>query len=93
MAQHDLSAAGRRKLAASGVARPDGSYPISDHADVTKAVDDWNRTGQPLAVKAWIEKRVKQLGLELPPALGGKNDDDGDEMTYARAKTGQRGKH
>ena len=88
MAQHDLSAQGRRKLAASGVARPDGSYPITDSEDVRKAVDDWNRTGQSLAVKSWIEKRCKALGIPVPAALSGKSDNDGDEMSYARTKGG-----
>lgn len=88
MAQHDLTAGGRRKLAAKGIARPDGSYPISDQADLDKAVNDWGRTGSSLAVKAWIEKKAKQLNLELPETWEKKGSDD--EMDVARTINARR---
>ena len=83
MATHDLSAGGRRKLAAKGIARPDGSYPISDQADLDKAVKDWNRTGQTLSVKSWLQKRAAKLNLELPEMMERKGAPD--EMDTARA--------
>jgi hypothetical protein len=84
MASHDLSAQGRRKLAASGVARPDGSYPISDQADVDKAAKDWIRTGRNGAVKAWIIKRARAVGATVPGFVTGASDNDGDEMAVAK---------
>lgn len=90
MAQHDLSAAGRRRLAARGIARPDGSYPISDQADLDKAVNDWARTGGSLSVKAWIEKKARQLGLELPETWEKKSQPD--EVETAKQMTAGRGR-
>jgi hypothetical protein len=85
MAQHDLSAQGRRKLASKGTARPDGSYPISDQQDIENAVKDWARTGRPGAVRAWIEKRARTLDLEVPAALNPAAEQD--ELAIAKAKT------
>ena len=60
----------RKKLAKSGVAMPDGSYPINTRQDVINAVRDYYRTGKDAAVKAHIVKRAKALGCTdaLPEA-------------------------
>lgn len=80
-----LNAAARHKLAATGVARPDGSYPIANQTDLDNAVKDWIRTGRSLAVKSWIDKRAKALDLEVPAAANAPKQTD--EMDIAKAKT------
>lgn len=61
----DLSAAGRRKAAASGAAMKDGSYPITTKADLRKAVKAVGRGGDDHdAIRRHIIKRAKALGLE-----------------------------
>ncbi len=53
----------RKKAAAEGVAMPDESYPIADHADLVNALRDWNRTGQAADVLVHIRQRAGALGL------------------------------
>lgn len=61
----DLSAAGRRKAAASGAAMPDGSYPIQSKSDLRKAIRAVGRGGADHdKIRAHIVKRAKALGLE-----------------------------
>lgn len=87
---HDLTASGRRKLASTGVARPDGSYPISTQADVTNAVKDWIRTGRNTSVRQWIEKRVRALDLTMPAEFGAPKRTD--EMDVAKTITARNSK-
>jgi hypothetical protein len=52
----------RKQLAAEGKARPDGSYPIQDAADVEDAVTAYNLSSKKTSLdKAWIIKRAKEL--------------------------------
>jgi hypothetical protein len=61
----DLSAAGRRKAAASGAAMPDGSFPIKTKADLRKAIKAVGRGGADHdKIRKHIIKRAKALGLE-----------------------------
>lgn len=61
----DLSAAGRRKAAASGAAMPDGSYPIKTKADLRKAIKAVGRGGADHdKIRKHIVTRAKALGLE-----------------------------
>lgn len=61
----DLSAAGRKKAAASGAAMSDGSYPINTKADLRKAIKAVGRGGADHdKIRAHIIKRAKALGLE-----------------------------
>lgn len=53
----------RKKLAKSGDALPDGSYPIETKGDLENAVKAYGRKPTP-AVKAHIKKRAKALGCE-----------------------------
>lgn len=65
LAKADLSAAGRKKAAASGAAMPDGSYPITTKADLRKAIKAVGRGGiDHDKIRAHIVKRAKALGLE-----------------------------
>jgi hypothetical protein len=65
LAKADLSAAGRKKAAASGAAMPDGSYPINTKADLRKAIKAVGRGGADHdKIRAHIVKRAKALGLE-----------------------------
>jgi hypothetical protein len=56
----------RADAARQGIAMPDGSYPIYNAGDLSDAVRDYQRMGQPKAVKAHIVKRAEALGADLP---------------------------
>jgi hypothetical protein len=58
----DLSAEGRKKLAAKGHAMPHGGYPIPNVSFLKKAIQAFGRSANPAATKAWIIKRAKALG-------------------------------
>ena len=58
-----FSAAQRRKYAASGVALPDGSFPIRNRKDLMDALHDLGRTKHYAAAKRHIIKRARALGL------------------------------
>lgn len=58
-----LTAGARRFAAKHGTAMADGSYPIHNGTDLSNAVKDYYRTGKSPAVRAFIVKRVKALGL------------------------------
>jgi hypothetical protein len=72
----------RKKLAASGAAMADGSYPIRNQQDLENAYKDWIRTGRSSQVAAHIAKRAKQLGLANPIS---KSSGSTSEMDVARA--------
>jgi hypothetical protein len=52
----------RMEAARNGEAMHDGSYPIRDCAEVGKAVEDYDRTGQEPRVRRHIIKRAVALG-------------------------------
>lgn len=62
----------RRKWAASGVALPDGSFPIPDRAHLRKAVLAHGRASDKAKAKRHIKKRARQLGAThmLPDGWG-----------------------
>lgn len=63
------SASNRRRLAASGNALRDGSYPIADAEDLhSAAVLARSGHGNVGAAKALIARRAKQLGVSNPLA-------------------------
>jgi len=91
----DLSAAGRRKAAASGAAMPDGSYPIKTKSDLRKAIKAVGRgNADHSAIRKHIIKRAKALGLEsmVPEnwnadgSLKDANKSDADETMVAKAE-------
>lgn len=64
----DYSADDRARMAKSGEALPDGSFPIADREDLENAIQAIGRASDPAAAKAHIKKRAKALGLsELIP--------------------------
>lgn len=66
-----MTASKRRAYAKSGVACPDGSFPIPDKAHLRKAVKAIGRAAPAKrgAVRAHIRKRAKALGVALPDAV------------------------
>src|SRR5947208_10913512 len=62
--------AARELLAKEGKARPDGSYPIRDAADVEQAVFDFSSSKGSPEDKAWIVARAKAIpgGTDALPA-------------------------
>lgn len=53
----------RDRMAKSGVAMPDGSFPIRNQADLENAVASLGRASNPDEVKAHIRTRAEALGL------------------------------
>jgi hypothetical protein len=72
-APREFSDERRQDLASSGVAMPDGSYPIPDKDALRRAIQSYGRAKDPAAVKAHIIKRAKALGATdmLPEDWGG----------------------
>lgn len=58
----------REKLAKSGEAMKDGSFPIANKKDLKNAIKAIGRAKNPEAAKAHIKKRAKTLGaIDLLP--------------------------
>jgi hypothetical protein len=56
----------RKKMAKSGTALPDGSFPIANEGDVHNAVGLLHHAKNPTAAKAHIRSRAKALGMGDP---------------------------
>lgn len=87
----DFSEEERRRLAKSGAAMPDGSFPIVTKDDLANAVQAIGRAKNPDAAKRHIIKRARALGAEemLPESweVGEKPDpDDMSDWTPKRPK-------
>lgn len=63
-AKRKFSAESRRRMAESGNAMPDGSYPIGNRSDLENAIRSWGRGGSDPKVKSHIKRRAKELGAE-----------------------------
>lgn len=70
VAEREFSPEERERYAASGVALPDGSYPIPDCDALRRAVESYGReTGDRARLRRHIAKRKLELGcpaVELP---------------------------
>jgi uncharacterized membrane protein YkoI len=68
----------RDKMAESGEALPDGSYPIADEDDLKNAIQAYGRAKDKEAAKAHIMKRAAALELEelIPEEWSKKQDDE-----------------
>lgn len=66
IAMRDVSTEERKKLAKSGDALPDGSYPIANTTDLHNAIQAYGRSnpGDRAKVKRHIMKRARELGAE-----------------------------
>ena len=53
----------RERMAQSGEAMPDGSFPIANKTDLMNAIRSWGRGGADPKVKAHIKTRARALGL------------------------------
>ena len=58
----DFSTEERRRMAKSGVAMPDGSYPIPDRDALRRAIAAYGRGGNKAAVRRHIVARARALG-------------------------------
>lgn len=74
----DFSPEERERLARSGAAMPDGSYPIVNREDLENAIQAIGRAKDPDATKRHIKKRARALGLEelIPEEWGGGSQQD-----------------
>lgn len=66
--KRDFNSKQRERLATSGAAMPDGSFPISTVADLHNAIQSIGRAKDPEAAKAHIKSRARALGAtdQLP---------------------------
>lgn len=70
MAKLRLTQASRKALAKSGVALPNGKFPIPDKAHLRAAIAYRHSSSTPVAtVNAHIRKRAKALGAKVPAEL------------------------
>lgn len=60
----DFSAEERQRMAKSGEALPDGSFPIANRQDLENAIHAIGRASDPDKAKAHIKKRARALGAE-----------------------------
>jgi hypothetical protein len=58
----DYSAQARKKMAANGQARSDGSFPIANCSDAENAIRSLGRANNTATARAHIKKRVAALG-------------------------------
>jgi predicted nucleic acid-binding Zn ribbon protein len=68
--KRNFTAAQRKKDAKTGVAMPDGSFPIASAKDLANAIRLYGHAANPDAAKAHIKARAAALGLSgsLPDA-------------------------
>jgi hypothetical protein len=87
-AKRMYSASDRRKLADSGDALPDGSFPIKNVDDLKNAIAAFGRAKDPEAAKDHIIKRATELDAEdmIPQTWGTKNVDDNEAAQPAADK-------
>jgi hypothetical protein len=66
--KRDYNTAARDRMAGSGVAMPDGSFPIATVADLHNAIRLYGHAKDPEAAKAHIKSRARALGAtdQLP---------------------------
>ena len=62
-AKKDYSTSERRRLAASGAAMPDGSFPIANERDLRNAIQSVGRASSYEAARRHIIRRARALGL------------------------------
>jgi hypothetical protein len=85
--KRDFSDAERKKLADSGAAEPDGSYPIANTSDLSNAIHAYGRSSNPAKTKAHIITRARALGAtSMLPAdwTVGKTDDPKETRTVPK---------
>lgn len=87
--KRDFSAEERSRLADSGAAMPDGSYPISDQKDLANAIQAFGRAKDKAAVARHIRTRAKTLGLaDMLPKEGSLADSMGKDDSVSTADDG-----
>jgi hypothetical protein len=64
MMKREFSQEQRRRMASSGTAMPDGSYPIANREDLMNAIRSWGRGGARQDVKEHIMRRARALNAE-----------------------------
>lgn len=85
------SATQRQEMAKSGMAMPDGSYPIKDREDLANAVSAYGRAvaaGRGDEVKAWILSRAEDLdAMDTLPDDWKKTESDAEEAAENKAES------
>lgn len=81
LAKRDFSDAERKTAASKGQAMPDGSFPIKNVGDLKNAIQSIGRAKDPVAAKAHIKSRAKDLGQSALIPDGWKSA-SGDEVPF-----------
>ncbi len=86
----DFSEEERQRLAKSGEALPDGSFPIVTRDDLANAIQAIGRASDPEAAKRHIRKRARALGAEdmIPDSWSGSTSDWSPRKPKALLKKG-----
>lgn len=64
LASREFSTKSRKRMASSGSAMSDGSFPIPDVDALKRAIQSIGRAKDPAKAKAHIKRRAKALGAE-----------------------------
>jgi hypothetical protein len=62
--KRDYSTHARERMASTGEAMPDGSFPIANGKDLQNAIQSIGRASDPAKAKAHIKARARALGME-----------------------------
>lgn len=88
--KRDFSDDDRKRMASSGAALPDGSYPIVTTGDLENAIHAIGRAKDPAKTKAHIISRAKALGAtsSLPDGWVSKSNNGDPDMLELKKKLG-----
>jgi hypothetical protein len=64
MEKRDYSTSARRRMAETGAAMPDGSFPIANRTDLRNAIQSVGRASNYEAARRHIISRARALGAE-----------------------------
>lgn len=62
--KRDYNTSARRRMAETGAAMPDGSFPIANRADLQNAIQSVGRASNYEAARRHIINRARELGAE-----------------------------
>lgn len=87
MEKKDYNTEQRRRMAATGAAMPDGSFPIANATDLRNAIQSVGRASNYAAAKRHIMRRARSLGLEsqLPDDWKAKKFWSGTGLSFTKA--------
>lgn len=79
--KRDFNSKDRQRMASTGAAMPDGSFPIANAHDLANAIRLYGHAKNPEAAKAHIKRRAEALGLTSSLPESWKNSSKADEVS------------